>query len=246
MITEDGKVEFNEQEQAVIDKAMGERLGREGIQDMKEIMEDLKKFGYTGTPAEIKAAIKADANDFVNQLKDSEKQQTLEQLQQQAKDTGTTPELLATINALKEDMSEIKNKSKAAEDAVNQQITAQKTHDDQIDYFATCEETKDVDLKKLNENPKFIKFLSKQRPTGKKDFLVEAYKDFAEIVGGAEAAAIAKINANLDRTTASGKTKGDSSGGTYGLTSAQIELVDDWNRKNPKNQMTYKKYAEKL
>lgn len=243
MINEEGKVEFNETEQAEVNRIIGERLSREGIQDMKEIMEHLKPFGYTGTPAEIKSAIKADADDFVNQLRDSEKKETLEQLQQQAKDTGTTPELLATIKSLQDDLSAIKGKTKAVEDAENQRIATQKMQDEQIKHFTECEDTKDVDLKKLNENPKFLKFLSKQKQTGEQDWLVEAYKDFVELIGGVEAETIAKIQANGSRSSSSGR--GTSSDGAGGLTADEKAFVDDHNRRYPKMQMSYKEFNER-
>jgi seryl-tRNA synthetase len=243
MKDETGKVVFDEDEQKEVDRIVGERLSREGIHDMKEIMEHLKPFGYEGTPAQIKAAIKADAEQFVDQLKEIEKQQALEQLQQQAKDTGTTPELLATIKALQDDMSAIKNKSKAAEDAVNQRIASEKMFDEQVKYFGECEDTKDIDITKLNENPKFVRFLSKQRPTGKKDFLVEVYKDFVELVGGAEVEAAAKIQANIDRSTSSGR--GTSSDGAGSLTADEKAFVDDHNRRYPHMKMTYKEFSER-
>lgn len=243
MKDETGKVVFDEDEQKEVDRIVGERLSREGIHDMKEIMEHLKPFGYTGTPAEIKAAVKADAEDFVNQLKESEKQQTLEQLQQQARDTGTTPELLATIKALQDDMSAIKGKTKAVEDAENQRIANEKMLDTQIEFFKNSEDTKDIDLGKLNENQKFVKFLSKQKPTGKPDFLVEAYKDFVELVGGAEAEAIAKIQLNQDRSTSSGRRTGNDGAGH--LTPDEKAFVDDHNRRYPHMKMTYQEFSER-
>jgi hypothetical protein len=243
MKDETGKVVFDEDEQKEVDRIVGERLSREGIHDMKEIMEHLKPFGYEGTPAQIKAAIKADAEQFVDQLKESEKQQALEQLQQQAKDTGTTPELLATIKALQDDMSAIKNKNKAAEDAANQRVATQKMQDEQLKYFAECEDTKDIDLKTLNDDPKFVKFLSKQKQTWTKEWLVEAWKDYVELVGGAEAEAAAKIQANIDRSTSSGR--GTSSDGAGSLTADEKAFVDDHNRRYPHMKMTYKEFSER-
>lgn len=243
MKDENGKVVFDEDEQKEVDRIVGERISREGIQDMKEIMENLKSFGYTGTPAEIKAAIKVDADNFVKQLEDNEKQETLDALKEQAKNTGTTPELLATIKALQEDLSEIKGERKAVKDAEMQRISDQKKADEQVKYFAECDETKGVDLAKLIENPKFAKFLDKQRNNGKPDFIVEAYKDFVELIGGVEAETIAKIQANEYRSSSSGR--GTSSDGAGGLTADEKAFVDDHNRRYPHMKMTYKEFSER-
>ena len=244
MITEDGKIEFNEQEQAVIDKAIGDRLSREAIHDKNEIVELLKDFGYEGTPAEIKYAVKQQAEEFKRQQEQAIKEEELETLKKQAEYTGTSPELLAEIKALKADLTEMKGERQAVKEAENQRIANDKMFSDQVDFFSQDEETKDVDLVKLNENPKFIKFLNKQRPTGNPDFLVEVYKDYMELVGGAESEALAKMQSNLSRSTSGGRSKGDSSG-TYGLSPEQISTVDDWNKKNPRMKMTYKEFSER-
>lgn len=245
-IREDGSVEFNEVEQAAVDKIIGERLARESVHDKNEIIETLKEFGYEGTPAEIKAAVKAQAEEFRQQKAAEDRQSELEELQQQAKEEGTTPALLAEIKELKAKVSEIEGERTALKQTETQRIAAQKQIEDQVNFFVNDPDTKDIDLEKLNENPKFIKFLAKQKQTGKEDFLVEAYKDFVDLVGGAEARAIAKISSNLERSTASGREKGDSKGGTYGLTESQITACEDWNRKNPKMKMSYKEYSERL
>jgi vacuolar-type H+-ATPase subunit I/STV1 len=232
--------------QADVDRILGERLGREGISDMKEVIEHLKEFGYEGTPAEIKAMVKADAEDFRQQQAKIAQQEQLDALKEQAKNEGTTPQLLARIDKLEKQLSDYEGEREAHKNAVKQQQTAAATARLQVKYFAENEETKDINLAALKDNPKFQEFMEDLRITDEPEFLVKAYKKFKKLVGDAEAAAIAKINANLDRSTASGRTKGDSSGGTYGLSAAQIELVDDFNRKNPKMKMSYKQYAEKL
>ena len=243
MITEDGKVEFNETEQAVVDKIIGERLSREGIQDKNEIVDLLKEFGYEGTPAEIKFAVKQQAEEFKRQQVEAIEEEKLESLKEQAKEEGTTPQLLARIEKLEGKLSASDSERQAKEAVINQQIETEKMFNAQVKYFEETEETND--LAKLNENPKFIKFLQKQRPTGKPDFLVEVYKDFVDLVGSAEAEATAKIKANLDRSTSSGRSKGDASGGTYGLKESQIATCDEWNRKNPHMKMSYKEFSER-
>lgn len=239
MIDETGKVTFNEQEQQEVNRIIGERLSREGIQDKNEIVETLKEFGYEGTPAEIKQAIKEQAEYNRTQTAEAQKQADLDALKEQARNEGTSPELLKEIRELKADLADIKGERTAIKQAAEQKTAAETIFNKQVGFFQEHEETKGIDLEKLNNNPKFVKFLQKQRPTGKEDFLVEVYKDFAELVGGAEAEAIAKIQANVDRSTGSGRGKGDPTGGSYGLTENQRNLADE-------NGMTYKQYSENL
>lgn len=244
MKTEDGKIVFDEDEQKEVDRIVGERLSREGVRDMKETLDTLKAFGYEGTPAEIKAAVRADAEAYSQQMAEIIKQEELDALKEQAKDKGTTPELLAEIKELKAELSEIKGERQAVKQTAQQQAAARAAANAQVKYFKEHDDTKDVDLVLLRDNPKFQKFLSKRVVTEDEDFLTEAYKDFVEFVGDAEAKAIAKINANVSRSTSGGRDKGDA-GSTYGLTSEEISTVDDWNKKNPHMKMSYKEFSQR-
>lgn len=244
MITEDGKVVFEEVEQKEIDRIVGERLAREkskfaDYDDVKGILEELKEFGYEGDPKSVREAIR-------QQKEEIRKQAELAELQEQARQDGTSPELIAEIKALKAELTEIKGERNAVKQAEAQRKAAEDLFAQQVAHFREADETKDVDLEKLGANPKFVKFLERQKPTGKPDFLVEAYKDYVDLVGGAEAEAAAKIQANLERSTASGRNKGDGTGGTYGLSEAQISTVDEWNKKNPHMKMSYKEFAERM
>lgn len=246
MITEDGRIEFNEQEQEAVNKIVGDRLARESIHDKNEIIETLKEFGYEGTAAEIKAAVKQQAIEFKEAQAQAAREQELEDLQYQAKMTGTTPEMLAEIKELKAELSEIKGEREATKNAANQRIEETKTINAQLAYFAENEDTKNVDIVALNENAEFVEFLDDLRKSTEPDFLVKAYKKFIKYRGGAEEQAMAKIKSNLARSTSSGRAKGDSSGGTYGLSESQVATCEEWNRKNPQMKMTYKEYSERI
>jgi len=239
MIDETGKVTFNEQENAEISKIIGDRLAREGVYDLKEIAESLKEFGYTGTPAEVKQAIKEQAEYNRTQTAEAQKRAEIDALKEQARNEGTSPELLAEIKALKADLTEIKGERTAQKQAEAQKIEFDNLRNTQIDEFRTNEKTKAIDLEKLNENPKFVKFLSNTKYSKGKDYLVKVYEDFVDLIGGAETEAIAKLKANADRSTSSGRNAGDASSGTYGLNARQMALADE-------NGMTYKQYHDNL
>src|SRR5690242_20529748 len=78
-----------------VERIIGERLAREraskvDYDDLKEVTELVQQFGYSGTPAEIKAALKAEAEE-------RRKAAELKDLEEEAATTGTSPELLAEI-----------------------------------------------------------------------------------------------------------------------------------------------------
>lgn len=237
MLDENGKVTFNEQEQAEVNRIIGERIGREGISEMKEIVESLKDFGYTGTPAEIKEAVKAQAEVFKQEQAESKKQAEIEALKEELKGE-TSPqiiaELKAEIKAANEKLAAIEKKEKDAQKAVEEKIENAKAWAAQETEFK--EKHPEVDLKKLDSDEKFIKFVKRSHPGLT---LNEVYEDYVEFVGGAQAEAIKKIQSNLDRSTSSGRQGGDRTGGTFGLTPNQQLLASE-------NGMSYEKYANYL
>ncbi len=236
MIDETGKVTFNEQEQTELNRVIEERLARErgkfeNHDDMKAIVEELQAFGYKGTPKEIREVIKT-------QREEALKQTELAALEAQAKADGTTPALLAKIDKLEKQLSELageRNVSKQAEDAKR---AADESWNAQVAEMATA--YPDVDLAELPKDPKFAKFVK-----GKNLPLKEIYEDFVEFIGAAEAETIAKVKSKETRSTGSGKGA-SSPGGSHGLTKDQMDLVDDWNRSNPKMKMSYKQFADRL
>lgn len=235
---EDGGGDDNHQEsgktftQEDVDRIVGERLTREkskfaDYDDLKEVAESLKAWGYEGSTAEVKAVIK-------QQAEERRKAAELAALEEEAETTGTSPEMLAEMKQLRKRLDEIeKEKTKAQKDAEDKLKAEEKF---QTDMKELNEKHPDVDIDKLNENKKFIEFIDDSRPGLT---LLQLYDKYIDLVGGAEKAAIAKIKANDERSTFSGKAKADPSGGTHGLTEHQQKLAKE-------NDMSFKEYADAL
>lgn len=91
-----------------------------------------------------------------------------------------------------------------------------------------------VDVGKLEQNPKFRKFAGKrlyQEP------LSELYGDFVELVGDVERAAVEKAAKKQGRGTGGGQ-----GGGLELLTPSQRTELEEWNRDNPTMKMTGKEF----
>lgn len=234
MKDETGKIVFDEDEQKEVDRIIGERLARakaekpEDYDDLKEIAEALTAWDYyTGTPAEIKERLKEQAAEV-------RKQKELEKLKDEAADygSGNVPvELLKEIKDLKAELDGIKKEKDEKTKAEQAQAAAQENWNKQVKEFQG--KYADIDLDKLGQNEKFRKFYEKSSYT-----LLEAYEEYADLVGGAEKEAIAKVKSNLDRSTSSGKSGGDV-GGTHGLNAKQMALAEE-------NGISYKDYADML
>ncbi|MGE5328004.1 MAG: hypothetical protein ACM3KR_00650 [Deltaproteobacteria bacterium] len=242
MLDENGNVVFNEQEKVEVDrlinesvnKGVGDRLSREGYYDMKEIVETLKEFDFVGTPAEVKEALKAQAEIVRANKAEAERQAVLDSLREEARNEGTSPELLAEIKSLKTEIASIKQKEQEAQMIIeNQRIANEKWQSQENEFI---EKYPNVDLAKLDNDEKFIKFVKRSSPALT---LVEKYEDYMELVGGAESLAMEKFKLNSERSTGSGKGAGNVGGGTYGLTAKQQALADE-------NGISYKEYSETL
>lgn len=236
-IDENGKVVFDEQEQKEVDRIVQERLARQkpekpaDYEDLKEIEKELEDFGYSGTPAEKKAAIRA----YKAELK---KQAELDELEAQAKESGKDPELMKEIKALKDEIKELKGERQAQKQAERQRAAADAEWVKQLQEFE--EAYPDVDMDKLNNNERFLKFIR-----GKSLPLKEVYEDFIELIGDTAAETMAKAKSKEARSTSNGKSAKNSDGNTYGLTEAQKREVDEWNKRYPKMAMSYREYANK-
>jgi hypothetical protein len=232
---ETGKVTFNEQEQAEIDRIVGERLSREKTKytdydDLAEIAKELEDFNYTGTPAEKKAAIKA----YKEEIR---KAAELEELEKQAKATGSDPDLLKEIKSLRDEITELKGEREANKKAEETKQQSEEAWKNQLKEFN--EKYSDVDLDKLNSNEKFLKFCK-----GKTGTLTDIYEDFLDFIGDAEKEFVEKVKANSERSTSSGRGAG-ADGGSHGLSDDEKTFVDDHNKRYPKMKMTYKEYADR-
>lgn len=215
-----------------VDRIVGERLTREkaaraDYDDLKEVAETLKDFGYEGSVSEVKALLKQQATE-------RRKAAELRDLEEEADKTGTSPELLAEIKELKKELAEIKQDKLKQQKELEDKQKADDSFKEQVTVFN--EKHPDVDVDKLSENKKFINFVQNSKPGLT---LVDLYDNYIDLVGSAEAAAIEKIKANAERSTFSGKAKQEPSGGTHGLTERQQELAKG-------NGMTNKEYADLL
>jgi hypothetical protein len=236
MKDENGKVVFDEAEQSEVNRIVGERLARvksdkpEDYDDLQEIAKDLEEFGYSGTPAEKKAAIKA----YKESLKAQSNYQ--EEIEQYAND-GEIPDE-KVINALAKKFGTTADKvEKAMKKVISLDEAEEKKQKDdeswnkQVTDFETKYES--IDVGKLADDKKFIKFAK-----GKGMPLVEVYEEYLEFLGDSEKEFTAKIQSNIDRSTSSGKQKGDALGGTYGLSADEQELAKE-------NGMSYKDFSER-
>lgn len=220
--------------QAEVDGIIAARLGREGIHDAKEIVELLKDFGYEGSPAEIKVILREQAKEAKAQREQAAREKELEDLQDQAKQSGTSPELLAEIRELKAEIAGLKKKDEEKAKAKEAKAKEQELWASYVTEFK--EKHPDIDLDKLGSNQKFQKFFEDSNP---RLTLTQVYDNYVDLVGGAEKAAIEKLKSNVDRSTSSGRNKGTDTGGTYGLTARQQELATE-------SGIPFKKYAENL
>jgi len=231
MINEDGKVIFDATEQVEVDRIVGERLARAKLEkpadyeDLQEINKLLEEFDYAGMTAnEKKVALKE-----LSEKYKSEKQLT--DLQEQAKEQGTSPELLKKIETLEAEIKELTGERQAQKQAEIDKQKAEATAKQELEEFE--EKHKDVDWKELLKNPKFVKYADKRAGT-----LTDLYDSYIEFVGETEAEALVKVVSKENRSTSSGKDN-STDGNNYNLTEHQKELAKE-------NGMTYKRYAELL
>ena len=240
--------EFEQQEQqqeektftqADVDRIVQDRLGREkskyaDYEDAKGIVEELTAYGYQGSAKEIRAAVKAQREEY-------QRQQELAELQEQAKDKGTSPETLAEIRELKKELAEIKREKEEKQKVIEQQTQEYQAFQEKVAEFQ--ETYPDVDLDKLNNDEEFIEFLKDSNPNLS---LIKVYERYTKYTHGAVEKATAKIQSNIERSTSSGKAKGSDS--TYGLTAEQRKTVDDFNAtcRNPRERITYQEFSQNL
>ena len=225
--------------QADVDRIVGERLSREGVQDAKEVLETLKAFGYEGTPAEVKATLKVQAEAYKQQQAEQEKQAEIDAAKAEAQQSGTSPELIAEIKSLKAELADIKaeRQAKKAEEEKNAKAEeakkaadeeAKKSFDEAAQIYGA--ET----LEKLSKDEDFLDYVAGKVNTPVKT-LVER---FMKIKGKALDEAYAKAASKAARSTGSAAGSAGS-GGTYGLTEHQQQLAKD-------NGMSLKEYAAGL
>lgn len=151
-----------------------------------------------------------------------------ERLKQEAQKKGTTVEDLQEEKENKEWVSKKRKEDKEIEERKRFLLA---------DVKNFIEKFPDVDPRKLENNPKFLKF-AKNRLY--KEPLSELYADYLDIVSDAERAAIEKAASKNARGTGGGQ-----SGGKDLLTPSQREALEEWNRDNPDMKMTAKEFLSR-
>lgn len=247
MKNDKGEVIFDEDEQKKVDAIVEERLSRdrksrpaepEDYKDLKGIHEVLKQIpGFeTMTPAQQADALKKQAETY-------RQAQARKDAEARAEKNGTTPEQemqsqrtnqrLDTVEA----RLQAREKKEAEERAAAEQAARDKDEaDGQIAEFV--EKYPDVDLLKLKDDPKFIKFVK-----GKKIPLIEAYEDYREMMGEAETEVFLKAKDRQNRSTGGGNSN---EAGNTALSAADKKALDDWNRRYPKMAMTPKEFLQRM
>lgn len=133
MKDENGKVTFDQDEQAEVDRIVQERLGREkekytDYEDLKGVTDELKAYGYTGSVKDIREAVKT-------QREEAQRQQELQELQKQAKEDGTSPELLKEIRDLKNEITGLKKDNTEREKAIQAAAKVKEDFDNKVKEF---------------------------------------------------------------------------------------------------------------
>lgn len=235
MKDENGNIIFDAEEQAKVDEIVKERIARVKAEkpadydDLSEIVKDLEEFGYSGTPAEKKAAIKAYI-DELNSQKKPDYQEVINKFDE-IPDDKVINALAKKFGVSADKVEKAIKKSIETDEADEKKKEADNAWKKQLEEVQSDERLKDIDLDKLAEEPKFKKFIK-----GKALPLKELLEDYMEFVGETEAEAIVKIKSKESRSTSSGKGA-SSDGQTYGLTARQQDLAR-------KSGMTYKEYAD--
>ena len=241
---EQGNVFFDADEQAVVDKAVQERLDRDrksraaekpaDYDDLSSIAAQLQELGYAGTPAQVNEALR----------KDREAQRAQRELQEaeaRAHRNGTSPELEKEITRLQKIVEENEAfiSSKKMEDeqrkrTAEQEKEADRQWNENVKEFETA--YPDVTISSLANDKRFVAFAE-----GKKGPLVKIYERYLEFAGDDKGAA--KARDKESRSTGSGS---GSRGREYGLSAEQKATLAEWNRRNPNLQMTEKEFAERM
>jgi glutamyl/glutaminyl-tRNA synthetase len=230
--------------QSQVDKIVKERLERESkkyadYEDMKEIVKNLKEYGYKGeTAAEIKHQVKQAVEIY-------KKEKEIEELQEEAEAENVSPKVLQKMKELERELAGLKEEKqqsekikKEAEEAARKEAELKEAEKAEFERMTEEFNAKypDVNIEALANNPKFFKFAQRSNPNLS---LMEIYEDYVELVGSAEAEALKKYQSKANRSTNSGKLNQSTDGGTYGLNPRQQALAKSAG-------MTNKEYAERL
>lgn len=157
-----------------------------------------------------------------------------ERLAAEAKRTGRPVE---ELREEEEDRVYLRQKRKADSEAELQEQKLREKREFLVqDAKQFAQAYPDVDIVKLEADPKFQKFAKRRLYV---EPLSEIYADYLDVVGGAAQAAQAKAQSKAARSTGAGS---GSAGG--GLTSAQKAELEAWNRKFPEYHMSEKEFLK--
>lgn len=158
-----------------------------------------------------------------------------EQLQERAKTEKRTME---ELRREEEDRKLAAQKRKELQEAENREAQQRAEREfilqDAQDF---AKKHPDVDIGKLEKNQRFRKFCGNRFG---KEPLAGLYEDYVELVGEAAASAAEKAKSKQERGVGSGAGSRGS-----GLTAAQQQELDAWNRNNPRMKMTAKEFLER-
>jgi len=238
---EEGKVIFDEEEQKELDRIVSERLSRvkkelpEDYEDLKSIADELGELGYSGTVAEKKAALKAYRDGLASQNE-------LEELEEQAEIQGTSPELLREIREARKEAKEAKEafeslKAEKKEKQAKEEAATKEAERIQNEIKSFEESYPDVDLDSLNNDPKFLKFVSNH--TGS---LGAIYEQYIDLMGDVETETVRKVKSSENRSTGGG---GTGKAGSAGLSKEQQTDLAEWNERYPHLKMTPQEFKNK-
>ena len=221
--------------QSELDAIVEKRIARvkaekpEDYEDLREIAADLEEYGFVGTVAEKKAAIKA-----AKERSKAEKE--LEELENEAEITGHSPEILKELKESKKKLKDAEAKLKAVNDVEEskRKELEKKAEDDENwnRQFAEFEEKhSDIDTVELTKDAKFIKYASKH-----KGELTEIYEDYMELMEETSQSISEKFKRSESRSTGGGKNIPAS--GSTKLSGDQQKSLEDWNKRYPHMKMT--------
>lgn len=219
--------------QADIDRIIQDRLAREkskynDYEDYKELATILDDFDYADLSlAEKKKILKQQAEEYKAQKEAKEN----EDLEAKAQEKNVDPDLYKDIEKLKQQLEKFEQKEQLELEKNKQLEAAKEKSLREIKDFR--EKYADIDLEALVKKPKFKKLLDNAKPDLS---LIQIYEDlYMEFNNDEED----KRELNNARATSSGKSGGNVSGRTYGLTVRQREIADE-------SGLSYEKYAEFL
>ena len=239
---ENGNVTFDTEEQAKVDEIIRERISRVkpvdpvDYADLKEIATQLEEHGYFGTPAEKRAALKAHNEDIAAQAE-------VERLQEESKNTGTSPALLREIAEAKKAAKLANDRLEAIEAKETEKSNKKEQEKNQQEVYQVARKEllakHEIDADDLGKNEKFMKFVRGKVITN----LCEEYENFTELIGDVGIEAMKKNAQKEMRSTSAGK--GSGIGSNSGLTTSQKSALEDWNTRNPTLRMSVKEYLER-